>query len=71
MGNRALCLLRTYWERLHMVDHAGGYYVEHICRERGVTQGDTISPTVFNVVVDAVVLHWEYLVMEGDGGNDS
>ena len=26
--------------------------------ERGVTQGDPLSPTLFNVVVDAVVLHW-------------
>ena len=26
--------------------------------ERGVTQGDPLSPTIFNVVVDAVVRHW-------------
>ena len=26
--------------------------------ERGVTQGDPLSPTIFNVVVDAVVQHW-------------
>ena len=26
--------------------------------ERGVTQGDPLSPTIFNVVVDAVVHHW-------------
>ena len=25
---------------------------------RGVTQGDPLSPTIFNVVVDAVVRHW-------------
>ena len=24
----------------------------------GVTQGDPLSPTIFNVVVDAVVRHW-------------
>ena len=26
--------------------------------ERGVTQGDPLPPTIFNVVVDAVVRHW-------------
>ena len=25
---------------------------------RGVTQGDLLSPTIFNVVVDVVVWHW-------------
>ena len=25
---------------------------------RGVTQGEPLSPTIFNVVVDVVVRHW-------------
>ena len=29
-----------------------------------VTQGDPLSPTIFNVVVDAVVRHWVHGVME-------
>ena len=29
-----------------------------------VTQGDPLSPTIFNVVVDAVVLHWVTLEVE-------
>ena len=33
-------------------------------RERGVTQGDPLSPTIFNVVVDAVVCHWESLMVD-------
>ena len=40
-----------------MVAGAGGYYGEPFYREIGMTQGDTLSPTIFNVVVDAVVLH--------------
>ena len=32
-------------------------------------QGGPLLPTIFNVVVDAVVCHWEYMVVEGDGGN--
>ena len=29
-----------------------------------MTQGDPLSPTIFNVVVDAVVRHWVNGVME-------
>ena len=31
---------------------------------RGVTQGDPLSPTIFNVVVDAVVCHWVTLEVD-------
>ena len=41
-----------------MVARAGGYYGEAFKGERGVTQGDPLSPTIFNVVVDTVVRHW-------------
>ena len=58
VGRSARRLLKTYWRRLTMVDRAGGYYSEAFKEERGVTQGDPLSPTIFNVVVDAVVRHW-------------
>ena len=48
-------MLTTYWRRLTMVARAGGYYSKDFKGERGVTQGDLLSPTIFNVVVDAVV----------------
>ena len=41
-----------------MAARAGGYYGTAFGGERGVTQGDPLSPTLFNVVVDAVVRHW-------------
>ena len=63
MGPRSLCLLQLYWEMSRMVARAGGYYGGPFRRERGVTQGDPLSPTIFNVVVDAVVSHWEYLLV--------
>ena len=55
VGPRSLRLLRLYWSRLRMVVRAVGYYGAPFCGERGVTQGDPLSPTIFNVVVDAVV----------------
>ena len=41
-----------------MAARAGGYYGAAFKGARGVTQGDPLSPTIFNVVVDAVVWHW-------------
>ena len=40
-----------------MVVRAGGYYGTAFQGAREVTQGDPLSPTIFNVVVDAVVRH--------------
>ena len=47
-----------------MVARAGGYYGEAFKGSRGVTQGDPISPIIFNVVVDAVVRHWVTMAMD-------
>ena len=47
-----------------MVAGAGGYYGAAFKKARGVTQGDPITPTIFNVVVDAVVLHWVSVLVE-------
>ena len=58
VGPRARQLLRTYWGKLTMVARAGGYYRTAFKGARGVTQGDQLSPTIFNVVVDGVVCHW-------------
>ena len=41
-----------------MVARAGGYYGEAFKGTTGVTQGDPLSPTIFNVVVGTVVRHW-------------
>ena len=57
VGTRALRLLRRYWGRMEMVAWEGGYYGEPFRGERGVTQGNPMSPTIFNMVVDVVVRH--------------
>ena len=41
-----------------MAARTGGYYGKAFKGARGVTQGDPLSPTIFNVVADAVVRHW-------------
>ena len=47
-----------------MVARAGGYYGMEFRGERGLTQGDLLSPTIFNVVVDVVVRHWANGIVE-------
>ena len=47
-----------------MVARAGGYYRTVFEGERGMTQGDPLSPTIFNVAVDMVVRHWVHVIME-------
>ena len=49
-----------------MVERVGGYYGTAFRGERGVTQGNPLSPTIFNVVVDAVVRHWVAVMVEGE-----
>ena len=70
VGPRSLCILQRYWARLNMVARVGGYYRAPLRGKRGVTQVDPLFPTIFNVVVDAVVCHWEsLLVVEQEGGD--
>ena len=57
-------LLRTYWGKSTIVARAGGYCGTSFKGARGVTQGDPLSPTIFNVVVNAVVRHWVTLAVE-------
>ena len=64
VGPQARRILRTYWEKSTMVARAGGYYGTGFKGARGVTQGDPMSPTIFNVVVDAAVCHWVTLTVE-------
>ena len=69
VGPRGLRLLRQYFARLMIVARAGGYYGATFRGEIGVNQGDPLSPTIFNVVVDAVARQWEsLLVAEREGG---
>ena len=45
-----------------MVEQAGRYYVTPFERYFGVTQGDPLSPTIFNIVVDEVIRNWVEVV---------
>ena len=70
MGPRTLWILRTYWDWLHMVEKSGGYFRLSFKVYRGVTQGDPLSPTIFNMVVDAVIGHWMAVVAPTEEGSE-
>ena len=49
-----------------MVAKAGGYYRTVLQGSRGVMQVDTLSPAIFNVVVNAVVRNRLMVVIAGE-----
>ena len=56
-----------------MIARSGGYYGDAFKGARGVAQGNLLSPTIFNVVVDAVFRHWVTMKLDevenrGGGG---
>ena len=65
VGPRARWLIKTYWRRLTIVARAGGYYGTAFRGEGIVTQGNALSPTIFNVKVDEVVQHLVVVMVEG------
>ena len=54
--------LTQYWNQETMAARDSGYYGDPFQGSRGVTQGDPLSPRIFNVIVDAIVCHWIRLV---------
>ena len=51
-----------------MVAKADGYFGRPFKGYQGVTQGDPLSPIIFNVVVDAVICHWVMVVTPPEAG---
>ena len=58
VGDKACTLLARFWEEMQVVARQSGYHGMVFRTSCGVTQGDIISPTLFNIVVDAVVHYW-------------
>ena len=51
IGTRTKRFLWLYWEHLLMVAWVGRYYGVQFKGRQGVTQGEPLSPKIFNVVV--------------------
>ena len=68
VGPRMLRLLQTYWEWPTMVARASIHYGLPLKGYRGVTQGYPPPPTIFSVVVEAVIRHWVAVVAATEEG---
>jgi hypothetical protein len=69
MGERLLKILTNFWSSLRVVARQQGYYGDPFKSKRGTTQGDIISPTIFNIIVDAIVRAW-YHQLESENLSD-
>jgi hypothetical protein len=58
VGNQILLWLTNFWNSLTIVARQQGYYGNTFRSECRTTQGDIISPTIFNIIVNAVVQAW-------------
>jgi hypothetical protein len=70
VGQGALGLIQAFWDSQQMVARQAGFHGEAFMATRGVTQGDPLSPTIFNIVVDAVVRYRLSLVLDGAESDD-
>ena len=53
------CLLWHYWEGLNIVARAGHYYGYLFKGSGGVMQGNPMSSTIFNMVIDVLICQWD------------
>ena len=55
VGPKIIHIIEQTWEMDRMIPKQSGCYGKEFNTSRGVRQGDIVSPTVFNIVVDAVI----------------
>ena len=70
MGPKTIRILWTYGPHPQMAAKAGGHYRPNFQNHRGVTQGDPLLPTIFNVVIETVIQHWVTVVGVSQEGSE-
>jgi len=66
VGENILRILQNFWVTHTIIPQQKECYGEPFPAVRGVTQGDIVSPTIFNIVISAVLYHW-YWSMAAQG----
>ena len=69
VGPKCRAVLAATWEESLMVPKRGGQFGAAVPTTRGVRQGDIISPTLFNIIVDAVLRYVDRRALEYFGAN--
>ena len=57
-GPNTIRLLERYWLKNFLVLKQSGFFGAPFQAHREITQGDIISPCIFNIVIDAVLRTW-------------
>lgn len=55
IGERTATLIEKYWTTQQVAIKQSGFYGKAFSPGRGVIQGDVLSPTLFNLVIDTIV----------------
>ena len=59
--------VESIWDQQIFILRQSGFYSDPIDVDRGCTQGDTDSPVIFNIIIDAVLRKWKTI----EGFNNS
>ena len=59
VGPRLRRYVKKVWDNQFFVLRQGGFYSEEVPVQRGCIQGDTNSPIIFNLIIDAVLRTWK------------
>ena len=71
MVPRSLRLLCRYWYQQIMVTRAYGYFGDPFKGQSGVTQGNPLSTTISNTVLDTVLRQWVVVVAVVEGTEET
>ena len=55
VGEKTVSLIARFWKQSSLCCRAAGYYSRIFHARRGLTQGVPLSPTIFDLMVDAVL----------------
>ena len=59
IGPNLINYIRSVWNKQSFLLRQSGFFSQPFSVDRGCTQGDTNSPIIFNLIIDAVLRMWK------------
>lgn len=60
IGPNIVRILEMFWATHAAHPRQAGCHGTPVAVNRGVTQGEVVSPTLFNIVINAIIRHWRH-----------